>query len=268
MATEVHSIPAPSTLLERRSGSRLQLLSEHPTPLYNDAKPQNKGEVTRTSRASPTSPFKFTPLTPILASPVLTPANTTASPSNSATLSPTSLPSTPVQNVGAGVKHKRSTSTLSRLHISLPDDPFDVRGHARSATLPAIPIPFHNPSFLSASPPCPRLLNDIFFVDGVPIAKTPSPTDTPLAAGSPAVSPRKPSRSRSKTTRTSFMLGSDDEDDVYGRQKREAAAKVKKLERYDDLRRYHALMELLKTEARYLQDLRILANVCAIFASS
>lgn len=64
------------------------------------------------------------------------------------------------------------------------------------------------------------------------------------------------------------MLGSDDEDDVYGRQKREAAAKVKKLERYDDLRRYHALMELLKTEARYLQDLRILANVCAIFASS
>ena len=46
-------------------------------------------------------------------------------------------------------------------------------------------------------------------------------------------------------------------------QKREAAAKAKKLERYDDLRRYHALMELLKTEAKYLQDLRILVNVCA-----
>jgi hypothetical protein len=36
------------------------------------------------------------------------------------------------------------------------------------------------------------------------------------------------------------------------------------LERYDDLRRYNVLMELLKTEAKYLQDLRILANVCAI----
>lgn len=61
------------------------------------------------------------------------------------------------------------------------------------------------------------------------------------------------------------MLGSDDEDDTSEQHRREAAAKAKKLERYDDLRRYHALMELLKTEAKYLQDLRILVNVCAFF---
>jgi hypothetical protein len=60
------------------------------------------------------------------------------------------------------------------------------------------------------------------------------------------------------------MLGSDDEDDTSKQQKREAATKAKKIERYEDLRRYHVLMELLKTEAKYLQDLRILVNVCAV----
>jgi hypothetical protein len=60
------------------------------------------------------------------------------------------------------------------------------------------------------------------------------------------------------------MLGSDDEDESSEQQKLEATTKAKKLERYDDLRRYHALMELLKTEAKYLQDLRILVNVCAV----
>jgi len=62
------------------------------------------------------------------------------------------------------------------------------------------------------------------------------------------------------------MLGSDDEDDIFEQQqKREAVAEAKKLEKYDDLRRYHALMELLKTEAKYLEDLRILVDVRATF---
>lgn len=149
--------------------------------------------------------------------------------------------------------------------MALPDNHFDPRRHARSATLATFPDTFLSPGFISDSPPSPRLLNDIIMVDGVPIAKTPSPPEETLlpVVDSPAATP-KASRSRSKSVRKSFMLGSDDEDDTSEQQKREAAAKAKKLEKYDDLRRYHALMELLKTEAKYLQDLRILVNVRAL----
>lgn len=267
MATEVHSIPASSTLLERRSGSRLQLLSEHPNPPLADVQTQKKDEASRTSRASLTAPFKLTPLTPILASPVLTPVTSTVDPSNSANHDPAGPPSGSIQSTSGGVKHQRSRSTLSRLHVTLPDDYFDAQRHVRSATLPTFPNSFLSPGYPSGSPPSPRLLNDIIMVEGIPIAKTPSPVkETPLPrVDFPAVSPsRKPSRSRSKSARASFMLGSDDEDDSSEQERREAAAKAKKLERYDDLRRYNVLMELLKTEAKYLQDLRILANVCAI----
>lgn len=262
MATEIRSIPVSSTLLKRRSGSRLQLLSEHPT---SDAHTQNKGEVARASHTTLTSPLMFTPLTPIPASPVLTPAITTAARPISTNFNPITFPSDPVQS-GGGVKHQRSRSTLSRLHVALPDTYLDARRHARSATLPAFPDTYLHPGFISDSPPSPSLFNDIIIVNGVPIAKTPSPPEeTPLPmVDFPAVSPRVP-RSRSKTARTSFILGSDDEDDTTEQQRREAATKAKKLERHDDLRRYHALMELLKTEVKYLQDLRILVNVCAVF---
>ena len=267
MATEVHSIPAPPTLLERRSGSRLQLLSDNHAPHPTDARTQSKDEVTRSVRGNLTSPLTFTPLTPILASPVLTPANTTASPPNPSTnLNSASLPSTLTPNSG-GVQHKRSRSTLSRLHVTLPEDYFDTQNHVRSATIPG-PSPGPGNLFSpSSSPP----LSDIIILNGIPIAKTPpltedtTPRDVDFSTVFPQVSivPRL-SRSRSKSARKSFTIGSDDEDDTFGQQqKREAAAKAKKLERYDDLRRYHALMELLKTEAKYLQDLRILINVCA-----
>jgi len=255
MATEVHSIPATPTLLERRSSSRLQLLSDNTTPHLTDPHTQNKDEVSRIARRNLTSPFTFTPLTPILASPVPTPANATASPSNSSTnLNLASLPSTLAQNSG-GVKHIRSRSTLSRLHVTLPEDYFDTQNHVKSG-----------------SPPSP-LLKDVIILNGIPIVKTPSlPEDTaPRGVDFPAVSSQvsvtpKMSRPRKKSARTSFTLGSDVEDDASGQQqKREAGAKAKQLERYDDLRRYHALMELLKTEAKYLQDLWILTNVCATY---
>jgi len=110
-------------------------------------------------------------------------------------------------------------------------------------------------------------------LNGIPIVNTPPLAEDTTSAGvdfptlSPQVSvaPKLP-RLRMESARKSFMLGSDDEDDIFGQQqKREAAAEAKKLERYDDLRRYHALMELLKTEAKYLEDLRILVDVCATF---
>lgn len=272
MATEVHSIPALSKLLGRRSGSRLQLLSEHATPPPADAHTQNKDGATRASRGSLTSPFTFTPLTPILASPVLTPAVTTVGPSNSA--NPIIFPSNSIYDPGEGVKHQRSRSTLSRLHVTLPDGGFDTQRHVRSATLPAFPGPYLSPGHTSGTPPSPCFLKDIILVDGIPIAKTPSPAEeTPLPmVDFPTVSPRVSSaqnlsRSRGKSARKSFMLGSDDEDDDPEQQKREAAAKAKKLEKYDHLRRYNALMELLKTEAKYLQDLRILVNVCGFLVS-
>ena len=267
MATEVHSVPAPPTLLERRSGSRLQLLSDHPTPHLTDSHTQNEVEATRSARGSFASSLTFTPLTPILASPVPTPAITTATPSTSgANLNPAAIPTNFAQNSG-GIKHKRSRSTLSRLHVALPVDYFDAQNHARSATVPAIPVPSLGSGQLPGSPPSPRFLKDIFIMDGIPIARTPSPSDdreVDFATVSPQVSvaPKLP-RPRTKPVRKSFTLGSDDEDDLPERQQKcEATAKAKKLERYDDLRRYHALMELLKTEAKYLQDLQILINVC------
>ena len=268
MATEVHSIPAPPTVLEGRSASRLQLLSEHPAPHLNGAHTQSKDEVTRSARGF-TSPFMFTPLTPILASPVLTPAITTAAPStSSASLNPNALPSNLTQNSGRGVIHKRSRSTLSRLHVPLPEDHFKAQNRLRSTTLPTSPPV---PRQLSGSPPSPSFLKAFIVLDGIPIAKTPSPADDtpPRGVDFPTVSKRvsvtpKPPGPQTKSVRKSFTLGPDDEDDASGQlQKREAATKAKKLEKYDDLRRYHALMELLKTEAKYLQDLRILVNVCA-----
>ena len=213
----------------------------------------------------------FTPLTPILASPVLTPVITTTTPSTSSVnLNPAALPSNIAQNSSGGIKHKRSRSTLSRLHIALPEDYFDAQGRVRSPATPTVPGLFPSSGQASGSPPSPRP-KDIVILDGIPVAITPSPVDdtTLQGVGFPTGSPQSPvvprlSRPRAKSVRKSFTLGSDDEDDASGqRQKREAAAKAKKLERYDDLRRYHALMELLKTEARYLQDLRILINVSA-----
>ncbi|KAF9646968.1 Dbl homology domain-containing protein [Thelephora ganbajun] len=266
MATEVHSIPAPPTLLERRSGSGLRLFSDLPTLHSSDAPTQSKDEVSRSSRGSSASPFTFTPLTPILASPVLTPAITTATPStSSANLNTAALP----LNSSVGIKHKRSRSTLSRLHVTLPEDYFDARSRAGSTTVPIVPASSLGPSQLSGSPPSPCLLKDIVILNGIPIVKTPSPVhetssrgvDSPIVSTQASVAPKLP-RPWTKSARKSFTLGSDDEDDESGRQqKREAAAKAKKLEKYDDLRRYHALMELLKTEAKYLQDLRILINL-------
>ena len=276
MATEVHSIPAP-TLLERPSAPRLQLLSDHPTPHPNGVHTQSKDEVIRSARGAFASPFKFTPLTPILASPVLTPAITTAAPStSSASLNPNALPSNSTQNSGRGVIHKRSRSTLSRLHVPLPEDHPNTQNRLRSATLPNSYLSPFVPGQISGSPPSPSFLKAFIVLDGIPIAKTPSPSpadDTPpRGVDFPTVFPRasvtpKSPRPRTKSTRISFTLGPDNEDDPSGQlQKREAAAKAKKLERYDDLRRYHALMELLKTESKYLQDLRILVNVCATFS--
>ena len=269
MATEVHSIPTPPTLLERRSGSRLQFLSDRPNPHLTDGRTQTKDEVARNPRGSFTAPFAFTPLTPILASPVLTPSITATTP----LISSTNL--NPVQNSGGTVKHRRSRSTLSRLHVTLPEDYFDAQSHPSSVTAPTIPISSSGPGQPSGSSPSSSLLKDFIILDGVPIARTPSPTGdiTPQEIDFPTVSPQasvapKLPRSRTKSARASFMLGSDDEDDApRQQQKREAAANAKKLERYDDLRRYHALMELLKTEAKYLQDLRILINVCATCCS-
>jgi len=267
MATEVHSVPTPPTLLERRSGSRLQLLSDHPTPHLTDSPTQSEDEVTRNARGSFASSLTFTPLTPILASPVPTPVITTPAPSTSgAKLNPVALPSNLTQNSG-GIRHKRTRSTLSRLHVALPVDYFDAQNHARSATVPAVPVPSLGPGQPSGSPPSPRSLKDIFILNGIPIARTPSLSDDreadfPTISPQVSVAPKLP-RSRTKSARKSFTLGSDDEDDLPERQQKcEATAKAKKLERYDDLRRYHTLMELLKTEAKYLQDLRILINVC------
>lgn len=272
MATEVHSLPAPSTLLERRSGSRLQLLSDHPTPHPADAHTQSKDEATRRARnGSFTSPFTSTPLTPIIASPVLTPAITTATPSTSGeNLNPAAPPSNLAQNSGGGVKHKRSRSTLSRLHVTVPEDYFDAKSRVKSATVPTVPFSTLDPGQPSGSPPSPPL-KGVIILNGIPIARTPSPAediaprgvDFPTNSPQVSVAPKLP-RPRTKPARKSFMLGSDDEDDVSEQQqKREAAAKAKKKEKYDDLRRYHALMELLKTESKYLQDLRILINVCS-----
>ena len=269
MATEVHSISEPPTLPERRSAPRLQLLFDSSTP-HPDAHTRSRDEVFRSARGSFASPFTPTPLTPILASPVF-PATTTTIPSTSANTNSAALPSDLAHDSGRGVKHKRSRSTLSRLHVSSPEDCFDSQNHLRSATIPAVSVSPIVPGQLSGSPPSPSFLRGIVVLDGIPIAKTPSPADdaVPRGVDFPTVSLRAPaapsfSRPRKKSVRTSFTLGSDDEDDASGqRRKREAAAKAKKLERYDDLRRYHALMELLKTEARYLQDLRILTNVCA-----
>lgn len=271
MATEVHSIPAPPTLLERRSGSRLQLLSDRPTSNFTDARTQNNDEATRTARGSLSSPFAFRPLTPILASPALAPAISTSTPSTSnPNLSPGAVPSNLIQNTSGGIQHKRSRSTLSRLHVTLPEDYFDAQNRVRSTTGPvSSPGPEQPVGSLHTSP----LLEDIIIVNGIPIITTPSPADetAPHRADFPAVpsrvsvAPRLP-RPRTKPVRKAFTLGSDGEDDAPGQQqKREAAAEAKKLERYDDLRRYHVLMELLKTEAQYLQDLRILTNVCASF---
>ena len=264
MSTEVRSIPAPPALLKRRSASRLQLLSDHPTPRLPDAHIESKDEVIRGARGSFTSQFMFTPLTPILASPVLTPTTTTATPStSSANVNPGALPSTSFQNSGRGVRHNRSRSTLSRLYIPSLEDRFNAQNHVRPATAPTVSGSLHSSG----------LLKDLVVSGGTLVVKTPSPSGDAAHQGVdfPAVSPRisvaqKPPRPRTRSARISFTIGSDGEDDASGQQqKREAAAKAKKLEKYDDLRRYHALMELLKTEAKYLQDLRILINVCAAY---
>ena len=265
MATEVHSIPAPPTLLERRSGSRLQLLSDHPAPPVTDVHTQNNDEVTRSARGS-FSTFTFTPLTPILASPALSPAITTPTASTSTNLNSVPLPSSLVQNSGGGIQHKRSRSTLSRLHITLPDDYFDAQERARSTA----PVSAPGPGQIAGSPPS-SFLKDVVILNGIPVVNSPSPEEdtSPAGVDFPTVSPQvsfapKLPRLRTGSARKTFTLGSSDEDDMFGQQqKREAAAEAKKLKRYDDLRRYHALMELLKTEAKYLQDLRILVNVCA-----
>ena len=257
MTTEVRSLPAPPALLERRSASRLQLLSDHSTLSLPDAHTESKDEVIRGARR--TAPFSFTPLTPILASPALAPAITSTIPSTSSA----NLPSSSTQNSAAGVKHKRSRSTLSRLHLPLPQQHFNPQNRARSATVPSV----------SGSSRSSSLLKDIVLLDGIPVVKTPLPpvdtahqgVDFPAVSPHTSAAPKLP-RPRTRSARVSFTLGSDGEDDVSEQQqKRDAAAKAKKLERYDDLRRYHALMELLKTEARYLQDLRILISVCVAF---
>ena len=241
MATEVRSIPAQPTL-KRRSASRLRLLSDHPTLHLPDAHAQNEDDVTRSTRGSATSQFMFTQLTPILASPVLSPTITTATPTTpSASLNPDDPPQSSSQDSDGVINHKRSRSTLSRLHVPLSEDYFNTQNHVRSATAPGQP---------SGSPPSPSLFKDTAGLDGISVA---------------SVTP-KLSRPRTKSVRKSFTIGSDGEDDTSEQeQKREAAAKAKKLEKYDDLRRYHTLMELLKTEAKYLQDLRVLINVCATF---
>ena len=264
MATEVHSIPAPPTLLERRSGSRLQLLSDRPASHFTDARTQNNDEAARTARGSLSSPFTFTPLTPILASPAFAPAiSTTTCSTPSPNLSPAAVPSNLIQNTGGGIQHKRSRSTLSRLHVTLPEDYFDVQSRVRPTTRPV-----SSPG----TPPTP-LLEDIIIVNGIPIITSPSPTDDtvpqpvdfPTIPSQDSAAPELP-RPRTKPARKPFTLGSDGEDDApEQQQKREAAAEARKLEKYDDLRRYNVLMELLKTEAKYLQDLRILTNVCASF---
>jgi len=263
MATEVHSIPAPPTLLERRSGSRLQLLSDHPAPPVTDAHTQNNDEVTRNARGS-SSTFTFTPLTPILASPALTPVITTTTAPVSTNLNSVPLPSNLVQNPGNGIQHKRSRSTLSRLHVTLPEDYFDAQDRVRPTPVPTAPVSTLGPGQPFGSPSSP-FLKDIIILDGIPVVNTPSPAgvDFPTVSPQVSVAPKLP-RPRPGSARKTFTLGSGDEDDTFGQQqKREAAAEAKKLERYDDLKRYHALMELLKTEAKYLQDLRILVNVCA-----
>ena len=270
MATEVHSIPAPRTLLERRSGSRLQLLSDRPSPHFADTQTQDKDEATRSARGNFSSPLTFTPLTPILASPVIAPAITSATPSTSGVnLNLAALPPNPVQGSGGGIQHKRSRSTLSRLHIALPEDYFHAQNRGKSITAPTTPV---SPLSPDSPHPLPRL-RDVVILDGIPVANSPlsaedvTPRQVDFLTGSQQVSvTSKSSRPRTKSARKSFVLGSDGEDDGYRQQqKREAAAEAKKLERYDDLRRYHALMELLKTEAKYLQDLRILINVCATY---
>jgi hypothetical protein len=270
MATEVRSIATPPTLLGRRSGSRLQPPSNHPTPRLADTSAQNKDQVTRRARGSFTFPFTLTPLTPILASPVPSLAITPSTPlTSSVNPNPAGVPSNFTQNSHEGVKHKRSRSTLSRLHVPSPEDHSNSRTHVRSATVPTISVSSLGPRQLSSTPPSPYLLKDIIILNGIPITKTPSPTsdtahrgvDFPTVPPLASVTPRP----RTKSARIPFTLGSDDEDDTSRQQqKREATAKAKKFERYDDLRRYHALMELLKTEAKYLQDLRILINVCAL----
>lgn len=272
MATEVHSIPTPPTLLERRSGSRLQLLSDHPAPPINDARTQNNDGVTRNARGS-FSTLTFTPLTPILASPALTPAINvnTAAASTSTNLNSASLQSDIIQNPSGGIQHKRSRSTLSRLHVTLPEDYFDAQERARPATVPTTPVSALGPGRLASSPPS-SFPKDVI-LNGIPIVNTPPPAEDTASAGvdfptlslQVSVAPRLP-RLRMESARKSFMLGSDDEDDIFEQQqKREAVAEAKKLERYDDLRRYHALMELLKTEAKYLEDLRILVDVRVTF---
>jgi len=266
MATGVRPLPRPPGLLDGRSVSRRQVLPDHPT----DAPTQNKDDAIRGARGSFTSPFTLTPLTPILASPVHTPAITTST--SSANPNPPASPFNFYQNPVGGVRRKRSKSTLNRLHVGLPEGHSGTRNRVRSATVPTIPVPSTSlgTGQLPGPPPSPCILKDIIILDGIPIAKTPSPEDdsTPQRVDFPAVSSRvstapKPPKPRTKPVRRSFMLGSDDEDDMSRQQQKlETIAKAKKLERHEDLRRYHALMELLKTEAKYLRDLRTLVNVC------